>query len=72
MPKVPRDVSHARLVRFLGRHGWPVVREGGKHSVVGRLGHHVAVPRHSRLKVGTVAAILKQTGPWSDEDLRDL
>ena len=72
MPKVPRDVSHDRMVRFLVRHGWAVAREGGRHTVVGRGSMHVAVPRHSVLKTGTVAAILKQTGPWTGRDLADL
>ncbi|HLE96135.1 MAG TPA: type II toxin-antitoxin system HicA family toxin [Candidatus Thermoplasmatota archaeon] len=70
MPKVPRDLSHDRLIRFLRREGWPVVREGARHTVVGRPGRHVAVPRHSRLDTGTVAAILRQCGidpeRWSD------
>lgn len=67
MPKLPRDVSHDRLLRFLARHGWPIARAGARHTVVGRGGAHVAVPRHHRLKTGTVAAILKECGieDWS-------
>lgn len=72
MPKVPRDVSHDRLVRFLARHGWPVVREGARHTIVGRAGVHVAVPRHGPLKTGTLAAILRETGPWTAADLAGL
>jgi len=38
--------------------------------VVGRGGHHVAVPRHDPLKTGTLAAILRQCGidetRWKD------
>ena len=62
MPKLPRDVSHDRMVRFLQRHGWEVVREGARHTVLGKAADHVTVPRHSSLKTGTVAAILAQTG----------
>lgn len=72
MPRVPRDVSHDRLVRFLGRHVWPIVREGSRHTIVGRDGVHVAVPRHSLLKTGTTAAILQQTGPWTTAQLATL
>lgn len=72
MPKLPRDVSHDRLIRFLGRHGWTVAREGARHTIVAKPGIEVAVPRHGVLKTGTTAAILRQTGPWLDEELRGL
>ncbi|GEM_PF-3697269 len=60
MPKLPRGVSHDRLLRFLRHHGWSVVREGARHTVVGKDGTQVSVPRHARLRTGTVAAILRQ------------
>jgi predicted RNA binding protein YcfA (HicA-like mRNA interferase family) len=72
MPRLARDVSHDRLVRFVRRHGWVVAREGGRHTIVSKAGVQVAVPRHLVLKVGTLAAILKQTGPWDDPALLDL
>lgn len=62
MAKLPRDVSHDGMLRFLRRHGWRVAREGARHTIVERGGEHVAVPRHEKLKTGTVAAILRQTG----------
>lgn len=61
MPKLPRDVSHTRLLRFLRRHGWRVAREGSRHTIVTDGNEHVAVPRHHVLKTGTIAAILRQT-----------
>jgi predicted RNA binding protein YcfA (HicA-like mRNA interferase family) len=72
MPKVPRDVSHDRMVRFLLRNGWRLLREGGRHSVLGNGSIQVAVPRHGILKTGTVAAILRETGPWPQADLARL
>lgn len=62
MPKLPRDVSHDRMLRFLHRHGWRLARQGARHTLVERDGVHVAVPRHSFLKTGTVGAILRETG----------
>lgn len=59
MPKLPRDVSHDRMVRFLRSHGWNVAG-GSRHTVLERDGVQLTVPRHSKLKTGTVAAILKQ------------
>ena len=61
MPKLPRDVSRDRLLRFLRRHVWVVAREGARHTVIGKNGVHVAIPRHATLKTGVVSAILKQT-----------
>ncbi len=69
MPKLARDVSHDRLVRFLRRHGWPIVREGAKHTIVERAGQQVSVPRHDQIKTGTVAGILKQCGLQGVEGL---
>jgi predicted RNA binding protein YcfA (HicA-like mRNA interferase family) len=68
MPKLPRDVSQDRLIRFLKRWGWARVREGSRHTIVGRDGVHVAVPRHTHLKTGTVASILRECGveDWDD------
>lgn len=61
MPKVPRDVSHDALVRFLQRRGW-VVEGGTRHTVLSNGLVEVAVPRHGKLKTGTVAKILKEAG----------
>lgn len=50
------------MIRFLKKAGWTALREGGRHTVMAKGDDQVAVPRHSRLKTGTVAAILKQAG----------
>ena len=67
MPKLPRDVSHDRMVRFLRGLGWAVLREGSRHTILARGAAEVAVPRHTALKTGTVAAILRQAGVAMDE-----
>jgi hypothetical protein len=62
MPKLPRDVSHDRMVRFLRKRGWTLLWEGAHHTIL-RLGAvDLAVPRHALLKTGTVAAILAEAG----------
>lgn len=61
MAKPPRDLSHDELVRVLVRDGWHVAREG-KHTILAKRHEQVAVPRHARLKTGTIAAILRQAG----------
>jgi predicted RNA binding protein YcfA (HicA-like mRNA interferase family) len=59
--KLPRDLSGAALIRALGKLGYRVTRQAGSHV---RLTtdmpsqHHITIPNHDPLKVGTLAAIL--------------
>ncbi len=59
--KLPRDVSGAKLVRLLGSLGYTVTRQSGSHI---RLTcdkprqHHLTIPNHDELRIGTLAAIL--------------
>lgn len=57
------------MVRFLKKQGWTPMREGGRHTVLGKGDDQVAVPRHTRLKTGTVAAIMKEAGIADSRDL---
>ncbi|MDQ3744328.1 MAG: type II toxin-antitoxin system HicA family toxin [Acidobacteriota bacterium] len=59
--KLPRDVSGDDLARALKALGYQVTRQTGSHlrlttSEGGE--HHVTVPRHESLRVGTFATIL--------------
>lgn len=55
--RIPRQVSGRDLVRALRVLGYDVVRQGGSHlrltTKVGGV-HHVTVPAHQPLKVGTL------------------
>jgi predicted RNA binding protein YcfA (HicA-like mRNA interferase family) len=59
--RLPRDLTGAELIRRLAKLGYGVTRQTGSHM---RLTshqhgeHHVTVPRHDPLRVGTLAAIL--------------
>lgn len=59
--KLPRDLTGRQLVKALERMGYRVTRQTGSHI---RLSgettdqHHVTVPLHDPLRVGTLAAIL--------------
>jgi predicted RNA binding protein YcfA (HicA-like mRNA interferase family) len=72
MPKIPRDCSHDRLVRFLKKRGWQIEREGGRHTILGRDDVELSVPRHTKLKTGTVASILRQAGIDPDDATKNL
>jgi len=59
--KLPRDLGGTDLVRALRRLGYEVTRQTGSHmrlTTNERGEHHVTVPRHAQLKVGTLGAIL--------------
>lgn len=59
--KLPRDLSGADLIRALGRVGYRVTRQTGSHARLTTESpsqHHVTVPMHDPLKIGTLAGIL--------------
>jgi predicted RNA binding protein YcfA (HicA-like mRNA interferase family) len=60
--KLPRDVSGDDLAKALRVLGYEVTRQTGSHyRVTTTLGgeHHVTIPRHDPLRIGTFAAILE-------------
>ena len=59
--KLPRDLSGAGLVKALSRVGYRVTRQTGSHvrlTTDRPTQHHVTVPTHDPLKVGTLSGIL--------------
>lgn len=63
MTRLPRDLSGDALVAALSRMGYAAARQTGSHVrlTTNRGGeHHLTVPRHASLRVGTLAAILSE------------
>ena len=59
--KLPRDISGDDLAKLLAPFGYIVARQTGSHmrlTTTHRGEHHVTVPRHDPLKVGTLSGIL--------------
>ena len=60
--KLPRDVSGDELAALLHGYGYEVTRQTGSHLRLTRSAegteHHVTVPRHDSLRVGTLSALL--------------
>lgn len=59
--RLPRDVSGQNLIRLLHRVGYEVTRRSGSHVRLTRKGeteHHITIPLHKVLKVGTLDRIL--------------
>lgn len=59
--RLPRDLSSRDLVRGLERLGYEVSRQRGSHIrlTLANKGKHVTIPAHDPLKVGTLAAIVR-------------
>ena len=58
--RLPRDVSGEDLARALTALGYSVTRQTGSHmrlTTPEHGQHHITIPRHQSLRVGTVAAI---------------
>ena len=59
--RLPRDLSGRDLARALRRYEYAVTRETGSHMrlTTQRGGeHHVTIPDHADLRLGTLASIL--------------
>ncbi len=67
--RIPRDVSGDDLARLLSRYGFEITRQTGSHmrltsSMHGQ--HHITIPRHENLKVGTLNNILGDVANYLD------
>jgi len=59
--KLPRDLSGPELAKSLGALGYELTRQTGRHlrlTTQQQGEHHVTVPNHSPLKIGTLSGIL--------------
>ena len=59
--KVPRDLSGIQLIKKLERLGYQVTRQTGSHIRVScstPTQHHVTIPNHNPLRLGTLNSIL--------------
>ncbi len=60
--RMPRDISGDELARALSRLGYRITHQTGSHmrlTTQHRGEHHVTVPAHDPLKVGTLSSILR-------------
>jgi predicted RNA binding protein YcfA (HicA-like mRNA interferase family) len=59
--KLPRDLTGAQLAKALVRAGYSATRQTGSHlrlTTASPSEHHITIPLHDPLRVGTLAAIL--------------
>ncbi|MBT9142913.1 MAG: hypothetical protein DDT32_01597 [Syntrophomonadaceae bacterium] len=74
--KLPRDVGGEELAKLLGRYGYQITRQTGSHlRVISSLKgqeHHVSIPKHKPLKVGTLSNILKDVVAYLEMNKQEL
>lgn len=61
--KLPRDVGGMELASALGQLGYTITRQTGSHVRLSHATapvHHLTIPAHRILKVGTLSAILNE------------
>lgn len=60
--KLPRDISGIDLVKSLSRLGYEISHQTGSHirlTTQHPSEHHITIPSHNQLNVGTLNAILR-------------
>ena len=58
--KLPRDITGSELASVLGKLGYEITRQNGSHirlTTQYNGEHHITIPRHDPLKIGTFSAI---------------
>ena len=74
--RLPRDLSGSELASLLSRFGYEPVRQSGSHirltSKLKATEHHITIPAHKVLRVGTLSSILKQVASYVEMDSEKL
>jgi predicted RNA binding protein YcfA (HicA-like mRNA interferase family) len=73
--KIPRDISGKELVNLLKKFDYQVVRQTGSHIRLTRkstLDHHITIPLHNPIKIGTLDSILKDVAKHLQTTKNDL
>ena len=63
--RLPRDLSGRELARRLSVLGYVITRQSGSHirlTTHANGEHHITIPDHDALRVGTLSAILADVG----------
>lgn len=77
--RTPRDVSAPELIKVLNKSGYLATRQTGSHirlTCKKETEHHITVPNHNPIKIGTLNSILKDVSSFlkisKEEIIRDL
>jgi predicted RNA binding protein YcfA (HicA-like mRNA interferase family) len=74
--KIPRDVAGRDLARRLRRFGYEIRRQTGSHmrltSSFRGVEHHLTIPDHDDLRVGTLRSVLGSVAVYLDRPVESL
>ena len=74
--KLPRDLGGEELATRLGKYGYQVVRQTGSHirltSTYKDTEHHLTIPRHKPLRVGTLNGIINEVAVYLEMEKQSL
>ncbi len=73
--KLPREISGAELAKLLKKYGYETTRQAGSHirlTTVTKGEHHITIPSHKYLKIGTLSSILSDIAVHFKIDKGDL
>ena len=63
MKRIPRDISGQELIKALQLIGYKITRQVGSHirlSTLEKGEHHITIPNHNPIRVGTLSNILNE------------
>jgi predicted RNA binding protein YcfA (HicA-like mRNA interferase family) len=74
--KIPRDISAEKLIKALEKFGYNITRQKGSHirltiDLGDRL-HHITIPNHDSIKIGTLNNILSDLSKVHRIDKKDI
>lgn len=76
MHRIPRDLSGKELAKLLSRFNYEITRQTGSHIrlTTNHLGqiHHITIPDHTPIKIGTLNKILKDVADYLKIDRESL
>ena len=66
--KLPRDMGGEELAALLDKYGYKITRQTGSHirltSNSKGFDHHITIPRHKPLRVGTLSSIVNEIADY--------
>lgn len=73
--RIPRDLTGEALIKLLKPLGYTITRQSGSHirlrtSQNGE--HHITIPNHKPLKIGTLSAIISDIAAHFDKTKEEL
>ena len=74
--KLPRDIDGEELARKLDKYEYKITRRTGSHirltSSIKGAEHHITIPAHKSMKIGTLSSILNEVAAYLEIDRKNL